>query len=78
MLPRLDVRRGAAAQIKKYNLTRFEQLANYAYPNLATPEIREEMRKAAAAQRKLAPTGPALLSDSERGCVSRLGGVAKK
>lgn len=63
---------------KRFPLTRFEQLANYAYPNQATPEIREEMRKVAAAQRKLAPSGPKLLEDGERGCVSRLGGVAKK
>jgi hypothetical protein len=63
---------------RKFSLTREEQAAAYLYPHLASDESRKEMASVARNDRKKPPSEPALLKDSERGAVSKLGGVAKK
>jgi hypothetical protein len=52
------------------------KLASVLYPHLADPETRAEMKEISKAEGRKPPSGPGLLSDSERGPVSRLGGTA--
>jgi hypothetical protein len=58
--------------------SKFERLAAVCYPHLTDNATRAEMAEVSRGERKKAPAPSPLLNDNERGCVSRLGGVAKK
>ena len=57
------------------DLPRMSKLASALYPNLVPPERRKEMDAIARGEGKKL-SGPKLLSDAERGAVSKLGGTA--
>jgi hypothetical protein len=59
------------------NLNRAEKLGAVAWPELAPPHIQTEMKTISAREGKRSPAKQALLKDSERGCVSPLGNLAK-
>ena len=58
--------------------TRDERRANILFPHLASKDDQLAMKSLAAGEGRKAPHQSKLLSDQERGCVSRLGGVAKQ
>jgi hypothetical protein len=58
--------------------TEEERLANALYPHLSSKDDQQTMREIAAGEGRKAPHQSKLLSDQERGCVSRLGGQAKQ
>jgi hypothetical protein len=57
-------------------LPRFSKLSSCLYPHLVEPEIRAQMNKLAAGEKKQL-RDPNLLSNETRGAVSPLGNVAK-
>jgi hypothetical protein len=58
--------------------TEEERIANVLYPHLSSEDDKQTMREIAQSERRKSPHQNRLLSDQERGCVSRLGGVAKQ
>jgi hypothetical protein len=55
---------------------RSERLSAVLYPHLSDELRQKQMNDAARQDGRRAPAQQKLLSDAERGCVSRLGGVA--
>jgi hypothetical protein len=58
--------------------SRLERLANVLYPGHSSEGTRRVMDRLAATEHSRGPRPQKLLDDRTRGCVSRLGGVAKR